>query len=307
MEDRCASGTRRRWRSWARRRGSCWRTGTRGSSAITAETYSYTVREREITGENYRRSLSQQLIPKIAPPRLDGWGDRLRFLMKENLPGSYPYTGGVFPYRREGEDPIADVRRVRAPRSAPTGASTISRPDSRRRACRPPLTPSRSTAQIPHERPDIYGKVGNSGRLDRDARRRQEAVLGLRSVRPDDIGLDDDQRPGADHPRVLHERSDRPAGRAPPPAERPGRGRPGAARGLLRRAARARHTPASCPSTPTASVSACSASQATWSSNPTSTSGSRPRRCARFAAPSRRTSSRRTRHRTPASSPRSSR
>ncbi|MGH2871224.1 MAG: cobalamin-dependent protein, partial [Solirubrobacteraceae bacterium] len=74
-------------------------------AAIMAETYSYTVRDREVTGENYRRSLSQQPIPKLAPPRLDGWGDRLRFAMKENLPGSYPYTAGVFPYRREGEDP----------------------------------------------------------------------------------------------------------------------------------------------------------------------------------------------------------
>ena len=77
---------------------------------ITSETYSYTVRGREVTGENYRRSLSQRPIPKIAPPRLDGWGDRLRFLMKENLPGSYPYTGGVFPYRRAGRGPDAHVR-----------------------------------------------------------------------------------------------------------------------------------------------------------------------------------------------------
>ena len=93
-------------------------------AAITAETYSYKVRDREITGENYRRSLSQQLIPKIAPPRLDGWGDRLRFLMKENLPGSYPYTGGVFPYRRAGEDPTRMFAGEGTP-SAPTAASTI--------------------------------------------------------------------------------------------------------------------------------------------------------------------------------------
>src|SRR6201996_8181021 len=74
-------------------------------AGITAESFSYEVRGKEITGPNYRESLSHQQIPKIAPPKLDGWGDRLRFLMKENLPGSYPYTGGVFPYRREGEDP----------------------------------------------------------------------------------------------------------------------------------------------------------------------------------------------------------
>ena len=72
---------------------------------ITAEKYSYKVRDRIIEGENYRESLSNQQIPKIAPPRIKGWGDLLRFLMKENLPGSYPYTGGVYPYRRAGEDP----------------------------------------------------------------------------------------------------------------------------------------------------------------------------------------------------------
>ena len=57
-------------------------------------------------------------------------------------------------------------------------------------------------------------------RLDRHPRRRQEALLGLRPVRADDLGLDDDQRPGADHPRLLHERRDRPAGRDAPAGDR---------------------------------------------------------------------------------------
>ena len=85
------------------------------------------------------------------------------------------------------------------------------------------------------------------GRVDRHARRRQEALLGLRPLRADDLGVDDDQRAGADHPRLLHERGDRPAGRAPPPADRPGRGRPGTARRVLRATVRVRHTRASCP------------------------------------------------------------
>ncbi|MFO1507948.1 MAG: hypothetical protein U1F23_12895 [Lysobacterales bacterium] len=49
--------------------------------------------------------MSHQKVPKIAPPRTRDWGDQLRFLMLENLPGAYPYTGGVYPYRRSGEDP----------------------------------------------------------------------------------------------------------------------------------------------------------------------------------------------------------
>src|SRR5665811_2127569 len=73
---------------------------------IRTEQYSYEVRGREITGSNFRESLSKLQIPKIGMPRDHDWGDLLSFLMRENLPGGYPYTGGVFPYRRAGEDPI---------------------------------------------------------------------------------------------------------------------------------------------------------------------------------------------------------
>ncbi|MEM7611284.1 MAG: methylmalonyl-CoA mutase family protein, partial [Pseudomonadota bacterium] len=73
---------------------------------VRSETYSYTVRGREISGDNYRTTLSNQRVPKIAAPQSEDWGEQLKFLMKENLPGAYPYTGGVYPYRRAGEDPI---------------------------------------------------------------------------------------------------------------------------------------------------------------------------------------------------------
>ena len=69
---------------------------------ITAKTYSYKVRDREITGDNYRESLSHQAIPKIAPPRFEGWGERLRFLMKENLPGVLPVHGWRVPIPPRG-------------------------------------------------------------------------------------------------------------------------------------------------------------------------------------------------------------
>jgi methylmalonyl-CoA mutase len=130
--------------------------------AITGETFSYTVRDREITGSNYRESLSGQQIPKIAPPRFDGWGDRLRFLMKENLPGSYPYTAGVFPYRRAGEDPT----RMFAGEGSPERTNrrfhylSLGQPAARLSTAFDSVT---LYGEDPAERPDIYGKVGNSG------------------------------------------------------------------------------------------------------------------------------------------------
>jgi methylmalonyl-CoA mutase len=129
---------------------------------ITAQTYSYKVRDREITGDNYRESLSHQPIPKIAPPRFDGWGERLRFAMKENLPGSYPYTGGVFPYRREGEDPIRMFAGEGTPERTNRRFHYLSsgQPAARLSTAFDSVT---LYGEDPHERPDIYGKVGNSG------------------------------------------------------------------------------------------------------------------------------------------------
>jgi methylmalonyl-CoA mutase len=131
-------------------------------AAIAAETFSYTVRDREITGANYRESLSGQQIPKIAPPRLDGWGDRLRFLMKENLPGSYPYTAGVFPYRREGEDPTRMFAGEGPPERTNRRFHYLSQgqPAARLSTAFDSVT---LYGEDPAPRPDIYGKVGNSG------------------------------------------------------------------------------------------------------------------------------------------------
>ncbi len=131
-------------------------------AGITGETFSYTVRGREITGDNYRTSLSGRQIPKIAPPKLDGWGDRLRFLMKENLPGAYPYTGGVFPYRREGEDPTRMFAGEGTPERTNRRFHYLSegQPAARLSTAFDSVT---LYGEDPAERPDIYGKVGNSG------------------------------------------------------------------------------------------------------------------------------------------------
>ena len=129
---------------------------------VRAEKYSYTVRGREITGNNYRESLSHQKIPKIVAPDFSDWGEILKFLKKENLPGGYPYTGGVYPYRRLGEDPT----RMFAGEGTPERTNrrfhylSLGQPAARLSTAFDSVT---LYGEDPHERPDIYGKVGNSG------------------------------------------------------------------------------------------------------------------------------------------------
>jgi len=130
--------------------------------SITDEVTEYEVRGKAIKVENYRESLSHQQIPKIAAPTYKSWGELLVFLQKENLPGSYPYTGGVYPYRRTGEDPIRMF----------AGEGTPERTNRRFHYLSQGLPAARlSTAfdsvtlygEDPAPRPDIYGKIGNSG------------------------------------------------------------------------------------------------------------------------------------------------
>ncbi len=129
---------------------------------LRTEQYSYEVRGREITGNNFKESLSKIQIPKIGMPRDKDWGELLSFLMRENLPGAYPYTAGVFPYRRAGEDPTRMF----------AGEGTPERTNRRfHYLSKDGVTARLSTAfdsvtlygEDPHTRPDIYGKVGNSG------------------------------------------------------------------------------------------------------------------------------------------------
>jgi methylmalonyl-CoA mutase len=129
---------------------------------LRTDEYVYEVRGREITGANFRESLSRLRIPKIGMPRDSDWGELLSFLMRENLPGHYPYTAGVFPYRRAGEDPIRMF----------AGEGTPERTNRRFHLLaqgQPAVRLSTAFDSVtlygedPHTRPDIYGKVGNSG------------------------------------------------------------------------------------------------------------------------------------------------
>ncbi len=131
-------------------------------AGVRSESYSYTVRGREITGNNYRESLSHQKIPKIAVPGYRDWGELLLFLSKENLPGAYPYTGGVYPYRRLGEDPTRMFAGEGTPERTNRRFHYLSKGQDAAR-----LSTAFDSVTLygedPHERPDIFGKVGNSG------------------------------------------------------------------------------------------------------------------------------------------------
>ncbi|MCH8136621.1 MAG: methylmalonyl-CoA mutase, partial [Proteobacteria bacterium] len=131
-------------------------------AGVRSERYSYTVRGREITGNNYRESLSHQMIPKIAAPNYRDWGELLLFLSKENLPGAYPYTGGVYPYRRLGEDPTRMFAGEGTPERTNRRFHYLSKGQEAAR-----LSTAFDSVTLygedPHERPDIFGKVGNSG------------------------------------------------------------------------------------------------------------------------------------------------
>lgn len=130
--------------------------------SITDEVTEYQVRGKTIRVENYRESLSHQQIPKIAAPTYKSWGELLVFLGKENLPGSYPYTGGVYPYRRTGEDPI----RMFAGEGTPERTNrrfhylSVGQPAARLSTAFDSVT---LYGEDPAPRPDIYGKIGNSG------------------------------------------------------------------------------------------------------------------------------------------------
>ena len=130
--------------------------------SVTDDFNEYRVRDKVIRVDNYRESLSHQRIPKIAAPKFSGWGELLTFLSKENLPGHYPYTGGVYPYRRSGEDPI----RMFAGEGTPERTNrrfhylSLGQPAIRLSTAFDSVT---LYGEDPATRPDIYGKIGNSG------------------------------------------------------------------------------------------------------------------------------------------------
>ncbi|HVW97987.1 MAG TPA: methylmalonyl-CoA mutase family protein [Mucilaginibacter sp.] len=127
-----------------------------------AENFIYKVRDKEIRQPLYYTSLSQLQIPKITLPKYEAWGDILRWLLTENVPGEFPYAAGVFPLKREGEDPTRMFAGEGGPERTNKRFHYVSfgQPAHRLSTAFDSVT---LYGEDPHIRPDIYGKIGNSG------------------------------------------------------------------------------------------------------------------------------------------------
>jgi methylmalonyl-CoA mutase len=126
------------------------------------EHYAYTVRNKTITVENYTTSLAGSRIPKVAVPPYSDWGDIVMWLLTENFPGSFPYTAGIYPFKRQGEDPTRMFAGEGGPERTNKRFHYLSHgmPAARLSTAFDSVT---LYGENPDHRPDIYGKVGNSG------------------------------------------------------------------------------------------------------------------------------------------------
>ncbi len=126
------------------------------------ETFGFQVRDKVIQLPLLYKSLSGSLVRKVYLPRYSDWGDILRWQMQENVPGEFPYTAGVFPLKREGEDPT----RMFAGEGGPERTNkrfhyvSLGQPAHRLSTAFDSVT---LYGNDPDFRPDIYGKIGNSG------------------------------------------------------------------------------------------------------------------------------------------------
>ena len=120
------------------------------------------VRDREIRTRLTHTTLSGSTVPKVALPRDDDHGALLRFLLRENLPGLFPFTAGVFPFKRENEDPTRMFAGEGDPFRTNRRFKTVSAGMPAHRLSTAFDSPTLYGCD-PDERPDIYGKIGNSG------------------------------------------------------------------------------------------------------------------------------------------------
>lgn len=124
--------------------------------------YTFKVRDKEIKIQTHTESLSHSQIPKVALPKYQAWGDILRWCLQENVPGEFPYTSGLYPFKREGEDPT----RMFAGEGGPERTNrrfhyvSLGMPAKRLSTAFDSVT---LYGNDPDHRPDIYGKIGNAG------------------------------------------------------------------------------------------------------------------------------------------------
>ena len=127
-----------------------------------APEFVFKVRDKELRVQTHHESLSHLQIPKVATPRYTGWADRLRWALQENYPGEFPYTAGVFPFKREGEDPTRMFAGEGGPERTNRRFHYVSKglPAKRLSTAFDSVT---LYGEDPDWRPDIYGKIGNAG------------------------------------------------------------------------------------------------------------------------------------------------
>lgn len=122
----------------------------------------FKVRDKELKIKTFSESLSHSRIPKVSLPKYKAWGDLLRWILQENVPGEFPYASGVFPFKRENEDPT----RMFAGEGGPERTNrrfhyvSLGMPAKRLSTAFDSVT---LYGQDPDYRPDIYGKIGNAG------------------------------------------------------------------------------------------------------------------------------------------------
>ena len=127
-----------------------------------AEKYTFQVRGKELSIDTHTESLSHNQIPKVVLPKYRSWGDIIMWTLQENVPGSFPYTAGLYPFKRQGEDPT----RMFAGEGGPERTNrrfhyvSLDMPAKRLSTAFDSVT---LYGNDPDHRPDIYGKIGNSG------------------------------------------------------------------------------------------------------------------------------------------------
>src|SRR5699024_3923840 len=126
------------------------------------EKMSYTVRDKEFEMDIVTESLPGIKVPKVAFPKYVDWGERLTWLLRENVPGAFPFTAGVFPFKRKREDPTRQFAGEGTPERTNRRFHYLSEGEEAKR-----LSTAFDSVTLygedPAERPDIYGKVGESG------------------------------------------------------------------------------------------------------------------------------------------------
>lgn len=126
------------------------------------DTFVTKIRDKEIVTQLKTKSLAGTMIPKISLPKYEDYGEILRWVCKENVPGSFPYTAGVFPFKREGEDPKRQFAGEGTPERTNRRFHYLSKGDPAKR-----LSTAFDSVTLygedPDYRPDIFGKIGESG------------------------------------------------------------------------------------------------------------------------------------------------